>query len=69
MTVDYFLMDTENCDPIYKSFVGGWNTSGCTSYASLPKAAKEFVEYVEEYTGVPVKYIGIGPDVRNTIVR
>lgn len=35
----------------------------------LPKAAKEFVEYVEEYTGVPVKYIGIGPDVRNTIVR
>ena len=69
MTVDYFPMDTENCEPIYKSFVGGWNTSGCTSYASLPKAAKEFVEYVEEYTGVPVKYIGIGPDVRNTIVR
>ena len=69
MTVDYFPMDTENCEPIYKSFVGGWNTSGCTSYASLPKATKEFVEYVEEYTGVPVKYIGIGPDVRNTIVR
>ena len=69
MTIDYVPIDSENCEPIYKTFRGGWDTSGCTDYESLPEPAKKFVEFVEEFVGVPVMYMGIGPDVNDIIIK
>ena len=69
MTIDYVPIDAENCEPVYKRFVGGWNTSGCTDYDSLPQQAREFIEFIEEYLDVPVMYIGIGPDVHDIIIK
>lgn len=69
MTIDYVPIDAKNCDPVYKRFVGGWNTSGCTDYDSLPQQAREFIEFIEEYLDVPVMYIGIGPDVHDIIIK
>ena len=40
-----------------------------TEYEKLPENAKKYIEFIEEYTKVKVKYIGIGADEKQTIVR
>lgn len=67
--IEYVPVDGQNCTPIYKTFDGGWDTTGCEKYEDLPKKAREFIEFIEEYTGIPVKIIGIGADEKDTIIR
>ena len=67
--IDYVPVHSKACTPIYHRFEGGWDTTGCKTYDDLPDKAKEFVEFIEAYAEVPVKYIGIGPDEKDTIVR
>ncbi|KAM0810990.1 putative Adenylosuccinate synthetase [Seiridium cardinale] len=57
------LEQLEAVEVIYKEFKG-WNTSiaDARSYYDLPKAAREYVEFIEEHVGVKVKWIGVGPD-------
>ena len=38
-------------------------------YRKLPGQLKEFIEVVEDYVGVPVKGIGIGPERDQFIMR
>lgn len=56
-------------DDVLDTFSGGWDTAGCTTYDELPLAAKNFIESIENLTGLPVKYIGIGADNKDTIIR
>lgn len=67
--ISYVPIDRENCTPIYKTFEGNWNTETSTTYEELPKQAKEYIEFIENYAGVPVKYIGVGADEKRTIIR
>ena len=67
--ITYVPVDLEDCEPIYKTFKGGWSTEGVTSFDELDERAKKFIEFIETYTEVPVKYIGVGPDAKDTIVR
>lgn len=69
ITIDYVPIDSENCEPIYKSFKGGWDTSECNDYDSLPQPAKNFIEFIEEYLAIPVMYIGIGQDIHDIIIK
>ena len=41
----------------------GWsvNTSTCKTYSSLPDAMKTYVNFINTYLGVDVKYISNGP--------
>ncbi|KAG2383866.1 Adenylosuccinate synthetase [Vigna angularis] len=41
----------------------GWKSdiSSVRNYSDLPKAARQYVERVEELVGVPIHYIGVGP--------
>ncbi|KAK1397513.1 Adenylosuccinate synthetase, chloroplastic [Heracleum sosnowskyi] len=41
----------------------GWQSdiSSVRNYSDLPKAARNYVERIEELVGVPIHYIGIGP--------
>ncbi|KAL2478034.1 Adenylosuccinate synthetase [Forsythia ovata] len=41
----------------------GWlcDISSIRKYSELPKAARQYVERIEELVGVPIHYIGIGP--------
>ncbi|KAI9800468.1 MAG: hypothetical protein M1833_003354 [Piccolia ochrophora] len=57
-------------EPIYKTFPG-WqtDTTGVKTYADLPEKARTYIEFLEEYIGVMVKYIGTGPQRENMIVR
>ena len=49
-------------EPIYREFEG-WSgdLSDIREYGDLPDAAKKYVEFIEEETGVPVCMIGVGP--------
>ncbi|KAK4773050.1 hypothetical protein SAY87_028069 [Trapa incisa] len=41
----------------------GWQSdiSSIRNYSDLPKAARQYVERIEELVGVPIHYIGVGP--------
>lgn len=45
----------------YKSF-SGWmqDTSKVRVYSDLPQNAKNYLAFIEEYTGVPIKWVGVG---------
>lgn len=56
--------------PVYEEFVGGWTIPRTArNYDELPELAKKYIERIEEVTGIPVKYIGVGPDNEDLIVR
>lgn len=56
--------------PVYKEFKG-WkrNLTEIKSENELPVEFKEYVKYIEEALGVPVKIISLGPDREQTLVR
>ena len=56
--------------PVYKEFDGNFgDISGCKSYDELPENAKAYIRFIEEYIGVPVKFIGTGAGRDSMIVR
>ena len=68
---DQFPFDVDvDIKPIYTEFEG-WkcDLSECRKYEEFPVAFKNYVEFIERETGVPVKVISIGPDRDETIVR
>ena len=57
-----------NCQPVYEE-LPGWGTdiSKVTDYEDLPKAAKQYVEYVEDVAGIPVTMVSVGPSRAATL--
>lgn len=70
--IDYFPFEATdtNIEPIYKEFAG-WKSdvSKCRSYDELPQPLKDYIAFIEQYTGVPVSIISVGPERSETIVR
>jgi adenylosuccinate synthase len=56
-------------EPIYVD-LPGWSTSleAVRRLEDLPMRARAFVDLVEEQVGVPVRYVGVGPD-RDAVVQ
>lgn len=69
-TVPARLDDLARVKPVYE-VLPGWksSTSGVQHWAELPKAAQQYVAFIERVTGVPVKWIGTGPGREATVVR
>ncbi|MFA6592417.1 MAG: adenylosuccinate synthase [Bacteroidales bacterium] len=57
-------------EPVYTTFKG-WNTdlTGVREECKLPKEFKDYIRYMEEFIGVPIKIISLGPDRNATIER
>lgn len=56
--------------PVYKEFPGNFgDISRCTSFEELPDNAKAYIGFIEEYMGIPVKFIGTGADREEMLVR
>ena len=51
------------CEPVYEE-LEGWpeDVSRARTFADLPAAAQRYVRRVEEIAGVPVRWVGVGPD-------
>ena len=49
----------------------GWSDplGDCRTFEELPANARRYVEMIEETSGVPVEYVGVGPDRAQTIHR
>ena len=56
--------------PVLQKFQG-WKASlkECRSYNKLPKNARAYVEFIEDYTGTPVGIISVGYERDETFVR
>lgn len=70
--MDYFpasLEDLADCEPIYEEF-DGWDDSvaDARSYEELPENAKKYLNRIEEFTGVKIAIISVGPKRDQTMV-
>ena len=69
--VDHFPYEvTDDLEPVYTEFPG-WKCDICKvrRYEDFPQEFKNYVEFIERETGVPVKIISVGPDREETIIR
>ncbi len=69
---EVFPLDTEKVErvkPVYKSFEG-WNTStrNISSFDELPEKAREYILFIEEFTGVKFTIVSTGPKRSETII-
>jgi adenylosuccinate synthase len=57
-----FQMTKVGLEPVYKSFKG-WqkDITAITEFDALPEEMKTYISYLNEFLGVPVKYISNGP--------
>ena len=56
--------------PVYKEFKG-WkgNLGACRTEAELPVEFKEYIAYIEQQIGLPVRILSLGPDRAQTLIR
>lgn len=67
--IKHVPLDKENCKPVYETLKGGWDAEKANTFEELPKDAQDYIRFIEKYTGVPVKYIGVGADEKRTIIK
>lgn len=62
--------EMEKAKPIYKIFEG-WKEelSGCNEPNALPQQARAYIDFIEEETGIPVVWIGVGAEWGNALFR
>jgi adenylosuccinate synthase len=48
--------------PVYEE-LPGWNTdlSAVTELSQLPASAKDYIHFLEDQVGVPIRMVGVGP--------
>ena len=65
-----FDLNLGNIKPIYKSFKG-WteDISKIRKEEELPIEVHNYISFIEEFVGVPIKLISVGPDRSETIYR
>ncbi|KAL5086801.1 hypothetical protein Trisim1_008713 [Trichoderma cf. simile WF8] len=71
--LDYYPADhniLDNAEVVYHE-MPGWNkpTTNARTYDELPKQAQDYIEYIEKFIGVKIKWIGTGPDREAMITR
>ena len=69
--IDHFPFDiSEGVEPVYVE-IPGWKTpmSKMQSEDEFPEEFNNYLSFLEEELGVPVKIVSVGPDREQTIVR
>jgi adenylosuccinate synthase len=64
-----FQMNKVDIEPVYRSFAG-WqkDITGVKEFTGMPGEMKTYINYLNEFLGVPVKYISNGPGRDQLIV-
>jgi adenylosuccinate synthase len=57
-------------EPVYETWVG-WrtSTSGCRTWEELPEAARAYLRRIEELAGAPIRFVSVGPERSQMVVR
>ena len=70
--IDHLPFDysAELLTPVYTE-LPGWNQdlTGLNNVADIPEALNNYIAFIEEYTGVPVSVVSVGPDRTQTLMR
>lgn len=71
--IDYFTSSTTklyNYEPIYEE-LEGWteDITKVRSYDELPQNAKKYIEFIENYLGINVYLVSVGPERSQNIIR
>jgi adenylosuccinate synthase len=65
-----FQLSKINAEPTYQNFTG-WNTTpsiNINNRGALPTTIKEYINFINNYTNTPVKYISNGPKREQIVV-
>lgn len=67
-----FAACTETMEPVYVE-LEGWRqkqeASSKKQVASIPEKLEEYIKFIENYVGVPIKFVSYGPDRTQNILR
>ena len=65
-----YTPDLYESEPVYET-LPGWkcDISGVRKYEDLPKAARDYVEFIEARVGCRIKYVSVGPERDALIIR
>ena len=65
-----FNIEEENVKPVYTT-LSGWkkDLTALTSSKELPESLNDYIAFLEEKLGVPIKIVSVGPDRLQTIYR
>ena len=65
-----FTAALKNARPVIEYF-DGWkcDISGARSWDDLPRAAQEYVTFIEKQIGCPIRYVSVGPERDSIIIR
>ncbi|MXV37263.1 adenylosuccinate synthase [Flavobacteriaceae bacterium Ap0902] len=71
--IDYFTSSTTKLslyEPIYDE-LDGWkeDITGINSFDELPKTAQRYIKYIEDYLGIEVYLVSVGPERSQNIIR
>ncbi|MFN3556554.1 MAG: adenylosuccinate synthase [Bacteroidales bacterium] len=70
--IDYipFEFEADQIEPVYQNFKG-WNQSleHVRSFDELPAALAQYIRFVENFTGVGVDIVSVGPDRSQTLIK
>lgn len=66
---DKIIGHEDEVECLYEEFEGNFDIAGALDYDELPEKAKIYIKKIENYTNVPVSYIGTGADNKDMIVR
>ena len=66
--VPYHQSVLHKVKPVYED-LPGWKTNlaAVTTPAQLPAAARDYIAFLAEQSGVPVSYVGVGPGREQTL--
>ena len=63
-----YSIDENDITPIYKEFTGWQNDITTIRYAEeIPVNLKNYIAYIEDFVGVPIKILSVGPDRVQTL--
>jgi adenylosuccinate synthase len=59
----------DSVEPVYRN-MDGWkmDLGSCRIFEDLPRAARDYIRFIEEQTGVPIVLVGVGPNRDQTIM-
>ncbi|PKL92891.1 MAG: adenylosuccinate synthase [Candidatus Goldiibacteriota bacterium HGW-Goldbacteria-1] len=68
-----FVADGEelySAKPVYKTLKGwGADLSKIKKYAQMPATVKKYIKFIEDYTGVKVSIVSVGPEREQIIIK
>ena len=67
---DLSIDEMYRAEPVYRS-MPGWKVDlvGCSELKALPQQARAYIKFIEDYTGIPVIWIGVGAQWGNALLR